>query len=336
MQVFDGNNKLNSSPEHDERPLRRGFSNNGGNNCDSGSGQSNSCPLCDSVANVFDAESGEVICANCGMVMYESIELGSSDWKVFTTEKYTDNVSPNTRIPSSLAFYDRGLSTFIPNSRIDAHGFSIKQEQKMKIGRMRKWNSISNSSRSFHRNLRYAFNILITISDKMSLTDSVIEKSAYYYRKVVNKNIIKGRSIAGFVVASVYAACRELNIPRSLGEISGAVNTDPIFAGKCYRMLLRHLKLSPPSIDTSMCMSRIAKNAGVSERTYRRGLTFLKEVKENPMSYGKDPNALAAAVLYTACIKEGEKVVQSHIATAGNISIVTLRKRALDVIGAIS
>ena len=28
------------------------------------------------------------------------------------------------------------------------------------------------------------------------------------------------------------------------------------------------------------------------------------------MSYGKDPNALAVATLYAACLKEGEKVSQ--------------------------
>jgi len=44
------------------------------------------------------------------------------------------------------------------------------------------------------------------------------------------------------------------------------------------------------------------------------------------VSYGKDPNALAVATLYAACVKEGEKVSQAQIAIAGNTSIVTLRK----------
>ena len=104
----------------------------------------------------------------------------------------------------------------------------------------------------------------------------------------------------GFVIASVYAACRVLSVPRQLGEISEAVNADPIFAGKCYSMVLRHLKIRPPSIDPNMYMTRIAKNAG------------------------KDPDALSAAVLHTASIK------------GGDISIVTLRKRALDIIRSIS
>ncbi|MGA8083764.1 MAG: hypothetical protein WB988_18075 [Candidatus Nitrosopolaris sp.] len=54
-------------------------------------------------------------------------------------------------------------------------------------------------------------------------------------------------------------------------------------------------------------------------------------IKDNPVSYGKDPNALAVATLYAACLKEGEKVSQTQIAVAGNTSIVTLRKRFQDV-----
>jgi transcription initiation factor TFIIIB Brf1 subunit/transcription initiation factor TFIIB len=40
-------------------------------------------------------------------------------------------------------------------------------------------------------------------------------------------------------------------------------------------------------------------------------------------SYGKDPNALAVATLYAACLKEGEKVSHLQIAIAGNTSVVT-------------
>ncbi|MGB6672495.1 MAG: hypothetical protein WBE34_08675 [Candidatus Nitrosopolaris sp.] len=37
------------------------------------------------------------------------------------------------------------------------------------------------------------------------------------------------------------------------------------------------------------------------------------------------------AILYAACLKEGEKVSQAQIAAAGDTSIVTLRKRFQDV-----
>src|SRR5215216_657932 len=155
--------------------------------------------------------------------------------------------------------------------------------------------------------------------------------STYNYRKALDKHIIKGRSIRALVVASVYAACRELNVPRTLDEIADTVNADSIFAGKCYRLLVRYMKLHLPVIDSNAYLAKIANKARVSEITYRRGLEMLRIIKENPISHGKDPNALAVAVLYAACLKEGEKVSQAQIAVAGDTSIVTLRKRFQDV-----
>ena len=50
-------------------------------------------------------------------------------------------------------------------------------------------------------------------------------------------------------------------------------------------------------------------------------------IKENSISSGKDPNAVAAAVLYGACLAQGEKLHQVELAEAANLSVVTLRKR---------
>jgi transcription initiation factor TFIIB len=286
-----------------------------------------SCSLCNSNATVFDAETSETVCSSCGMVIHDNVESLGPEWRIYSG----DDVESKSRtgMPTSLAFHDMGLSTFISYS--NANGVVISPEQMSKVQRMRRWNKISSNNRSYHRNLKNAFAILSTVKDKLSLNDALIEKSAYNYRKALDKHIIKGRSIRALVVASVYAACRELNVPRTLDEIAGTANTDAIFSGKCYRLLVRHLKLHLPVIDSNVYLAKIANKARVSERTYRKALEMLTTIKENPVSHGKDPNALAVAVLYAACLKEGEKVSQAQIAVAGDTSIVTLRKRFQDV-----
>src|ERR671933_384850 len=288
-----------------------------------------SCSLCDSRALVFDAETSETVCSSCGMVVHDNAESMGPEWRVYSGGDIESK--SRTGMPTSLAFHDMGLSTFISYSNVDANGAAISPEQMSKVQRMRRWNKISSNNRSYHRNLKNAFAILSTIKDKLSLNDALIEKSAYNYRKALDRRIIKGRSIRALVVASVYAACRELNVPRTLDEIAQTANTDSIFAGKCYRLLVRFLKLHLPVLDSNVYLAKIANKAKVSEKTYRRALDMLTTIKENPISHGKDPNALAVAVLYAACLKENEKVSQAQIAVAGDTSIVTLRKRYQDV-----
>jgi transcription initiation factor TFIIB len=277
---------------------------------------------------IFDADTTETICSDCGVVVQGNAESLESERQVSMEDIEIKN---RTGMPTSLALHDMGLSTMISYSNMDANGVAISEDQKGKIQRLRRWNKISNNNRSYHRNLKNAFSILDSIKDKLSLSDPLIEKSAYYYRKALDKRIIKGRSIRAMVVASIYAACREFNTPRSLEEIAQTANTDIIFSGKCYRLLLRHLKLRFPTVDSKMCLAKIANKSAVSEKSYRRALQMMSVVKADPISLGKDPKALAVAVLYAACLHEHEKISQTQIALAGETSIVTLRKRFLDV-----
>jgi transcription initiation factor TFIIB len=289
------------------------------------------CSLCKNTLTVFDAETGEIVCSNCGMVIKENIESLGREWR--TNSFGNTNSKERTGLPSSLALHDMGLSTVISYSNADVYGDAINPEQISKLQRMRKWNSISsNDNRARSRNLKSAFEIMSRIKDKLSLSDSVIEKAAYFYRKALEKRLIKGRSIDGMVVASTYAACREMAIPRKLEELAASVNTDQIFAARCYRLLLRHLKIQNlPAVDSSIYLCKIANRASVNQKTYRKALEMLAAIKDNPVSFGKDPNALAVAVLYAACMEKGEEVSQAQIAVAGDTSIVTLRKRFADV-----
>ena len=132
-------------------------------------------------------------------------------------------------------------------------------------------------------------------------------------------------------MACVYVACRELNIPRTLDEIGDIANADKVFAGKCYRLLLRNLKIRLQPIDSTTYLSKIANKGGISKKTLHRAIEMMSDIKEHPFSSGKDPTALSIAVLYAACLEQGENISQSQVAIAGEMSVVTLRKRFLDV-----
>ncbi|HEY9399495.1 MAG TPA: TFIIB-type zinc ribbon-containing protein [Nitrososphaeraceae archaeon] len=284
------------------------------------------CKDCNSESTVFDHGTGEKICSGCGIVL--SVEREYID-PLLDTNTNLSNMNLGT--PSSLAHHDRNLSTLISYSNVDADGVAISVDQRSAIQRMRRWNKISNNNRSYHRNLKNAFAVLIRIKDKLSLSETIVEKSAYYYRKILDQNLIKGRSIKGFVVACVYVSCREMNVPRTIEEIAEISDTDKIFAGKCYRLLVRKLKIRLPSIDSTSHLARIANNAGISEKTLRHAIQMMSIIRDDPISFGKDPCAVAIAVLYGACLEKGEKASQSRISLAGNVSVVTLRKRFLDI-----
>ena len=292
------------------------------------------CSLCKSKLTIFDSNTGEIICSMCGMVIHDYIESVEPEWRTFSNSGIVE-ISKKVRTgrPTSLALYDMGLSTQISYSNIDAKGDTINPSQTPIIKRIRRWDKISSfDNNNSARNLKYAFEIMSRIKDKLSLADVVIEKAAYIYRRALVKKLIQGRSTESMVIASIYAACRKLNVPRKLDEISVTINNDKVFAGKCYRLLLRDLKIQNiPIIDSTSYLSKIASKAKVSEKTYRIALEMLAKVKKNHISYGKDLSALTAAILYAACLKEGKKMTQAQLAFAGNTSAVSIRHRFTDI-----
>src|ERR687897_225739 len=270
------------------------------------------CHSCDSVWMIFDESSGETICTRCGAVITD---------RPTTLETSPSHESLGNSV--SLAFPDKGLSTVITSANVDASGSALNHDQLQNV----------NNNRTQIRNLKNAFISMAAIRDKLTLTDPVMERAAYYYRKTLHNKLIKGRSIREMVVASIYASCKEMEVPRTLCEICDAANADPIFAGKCYRTMARELRISPLIVDSTRYISKVADTACVSQKTYRTAIEMLDMVKKHAISYGKDPKALATAVLYAACIKENEpKVSQAKIAAAGSISVVTLRKRFSDIL----
>ena len=80
--------------------------------------QTSACSLCKSESLVTEAESGEVICTKCGMVISERTQ----DTSTFPNTTEVSKKRARTGLPNSLASADMGLSTVIGKSDRDASG----------------------------------------------------------------------------------------------------------------------------------------------------------------------------------------------------------------------
>jgi len=283
------------------------------------------CPKCGKGPMILDTSSGELFCSNCGFVVKEKIEEVGPEWRAFSKEEKEDR--SRTGIPSSLAMHDMGLATVIGTKDIDASGKSLSASMKATIERLRTWDSRSQVHEPVDRNLRQAFSELDRLADKLNVGDAVIERSAYIYRKALDRGLVRGRSISALIAAALYAACRDTETPRTLKDVSAVSNIRKKDIARCYRLLLREMEMKMPVLDPVKCVSRIASKAKLSEKTKRRALEILKKAEESKISAGKDPMGLAAAALYVACVLEGENKTQKDIAEAALVTEVTIRNR---------
>ncbi len=165
------------------------------------------------------------------------------------------------------------------------------------------------------------------LADVLHIPASIKERAALVYRKALNNSLVRGRSIAALAAASLYAACRISETPRTLKDVAAASMIRKKAVAKCYRLLVRELDLRMPVVDPVKCISKIATAVEISMITQQRAIRIMNEAKKKGLVMGKDPMGLAAASLYLACVLEGEKKTQKEIAEVANVTEVTVRNR---------
>ncbi len=283
------------------------------------------CPKCGKGPMVMDTAGGEFFCSNCGFVVKEKIEETGPEWRAFSKEEKDDRSRGG--IPTSIAMHDMGLATVIGGVNKDASGKSLSASMKATVERLRTWDSRSQVHEPMDRNLRQAFSELDRLSDKLAVSEAVVEKAAYIYRKALERGLVRGRSISAIIAASLYAACRDRETPRTLKDLAAVSNVRKKDIARCYRLLLKEMDIKMPVVDPTKCISRIASRAQLSEKTKRSALEILRRAGEARISAGKDPMGLAAASLYVACTLEGEDKTQRDVAEAAGVTEVTIRNR---------
>jgi len=287
------------------------------------------CPQCHSSNLVADENIGEVVCGKCGLVIVDKVLNESPEWRAFTLE---DKQSRRRNgAPINYARFDKGLHTTISGFK-DASGQTLSAKAKRRAYRLRKWHLRSTIRESRDRNLLQAMTELQMLSEKLHVSSGTKELASVIYRKALNEDLIRGRSIAAITAASLYAACRRTKTPRTLKDIVEFSSRSRGEVSRAYRLLVRTLKIEMPSHDALSYVSSFAEKAHVSGNVQGVAYKILRRAKRKRITMGKDPSGVAAAVLYIAGQLEGENVTQKDIAQVAGVTEVTVRNRKNELI----
>jgi transcription initiation factor TFIIB len=184
------------------------------------------------------------------------------------------------------------------------------------------------------RNLKFAFTKLNNVKYKLGLSNTIVEKSFYLYRKASSVGLVKGRTTEGILSAAIYLACKEFGTPKTLKEISDITNLKIKSISKYSRLLTFELDLkSIPVIDSIKCIIKIANNLNLEEKTKLKAIKIMREIMKEEIHVGKNPLSIAASTIYAACkTRNKNDRTQIEIANSAGISAVVVRERYNDII----
>jgi transcription initiation factor TFIIB len=276
---------------------------------------------------ITDPSSGERVCQYCGQVaceedMQASLELLAG----------SPNISHKMRTSlASLAHHDRGLATRIGLMNRDASGHVLDTAMSSRLERLRTWDARVYANSPDYRNLQQAFKKLLILRDKLGLSDSVVERAAYIYRKAHRKNLIQGRTVSAMIAAAIYGSLREMGASRTLSEISELSNVKRKELAKAFRVLVFNLDFKVPAADPIKHIAKVANKANITERTKRHAINIMYSLIKKGITIGKDPSSLAATALYLASRDTNENITQKDLAAASGKSEVTIRLQLREI-----
>ena len=227
--------------------------------------------------------------------------------------------------------HDKGLATEISWSNKDSYGKRIPHRNRAQIYRVRKWHQRIRVSNSAERNLSIALQELNAISGKMGLPKDIRETAAVIYRKAVEKNLIRGRSIESIVAASIYAACRQVNMPRTLDEVAKSAEINKKKIGRSYRHLTKELKLNLRPTSPTSYIVQFCNKLNLDKTVQDESEKIIRKAGELGIISGKGPTGVAAAAIYIASTLKNQVRTQKEIAEVAGVTEVTIRNRYKEI-----
>jgi len=287
------------------------------------------CPNCGSRRIVRDYERGELICADCGLVIAEHLVDMGTEWRAYDSEELRSKARGGA--PLKYIRPDKGLTTEIDLYNRDIRGLKISGKKVAQISRMRKWHKRSAVSTSIERNLMIALNELDRIASYLALSKDVREDAALLYRQIAEKGLVRGRLIENVVSAVLYATCRKHQIPRTLDEIAQVSGVDRKEIGRTFRFISHELGMKVQLGGPEQLIPRVVSRLKLGDKTTSKINELFDKAMKKDLVIGRGPQGIVAAIVYIACELTGEKRTQKDIADALGVTEVTIRNRYKEI-----
>ena len=285
-----------------------------------GAAKAKECPECHSTHLSFDSIRGELFCESCGFVMEEKILDERQEWAAYDheEERRLSRVGP----PIKRGTLNSQLSTVIAPAYVDSRGSPIPPKSVStfyRLGRLQK--QVARSGKG-ERSVGAVSRSLSRLASQLQLPPSVIDEASYISMRAIKSDLLRGRSIQALVSASLYVACRNLAVPRTINEISTVAGLGRKRLTKTVSVLSRKLGMKPKPVEATDYVARFCSELSLGEDVrVLAGNILAKTGNENSLS----PPGTAASAIYLAALAKGQRIPQKRVAKVAGVSEVTLR-----------
>ncbi|GJP74143.1 hypothetical protein CLOP_g4770 [Closterium sp. NIES-67] len=260
---------------------------------------------------VHDHAAGDLICAECGLVVEAHSVDETSEWRTFSNE--AANTDP-VRVggPTNQLLTDGGLTTMISAGKNGQGGGELP-------GR-RGWASQGSNP---DRDLINAFQAIGDMADRLGLVATIRDRANEIFKKVHDLKSIRGRSNDATYAACLYIACRQEDKPRTFKEIGAAGNNiSKKEIGRATKFIVKQLEADMGAVDMGAVnagdfMRRFCSHLGMEAAAVRAAMEVVRNTEQIDIRTSRAPISKAAAAIYMVT-----QLCSKPVPTKGRVSVL--------------
>ncbi|KAK4493844.1 hypothetical protein PRZ48_015029 [Zasmidium cellare] len=285
-----------------------------------------------------DHASGDLICANCGLVLQQRSIDTSSEWRTFSNDDQgNDDPSrvgdgPNAllngpQLNTNIAFGDGGI-------------------RSKELHRAQNKANLDKGNKS----LLQAYKQIGALCDGWQLPTNVSDTAKYLFKDADESKIFKGKSQEALIAGCVFLACRRNQVPRSFREVMELTKVSKKEIGRIFKMLEQfnmHREKDKQNGGTSMVAGgtvvfneeykgsttadpkdlcyRYCSMLDMQNQTTNVAVALAEQMTTTGALAGRSPLSSAAACIYMAGHLMGEPKNAKEIQSVARVSDSTIR-----------
>lgn len=275
---------------------------------------------------LLDAVNGSMICTACGTVSEYSIIDQTPEWNSGNSEN-TDSRDPSRcGCPINPMLQKSSMSTMIVTNK---HGFMKRLHSQM--------------SMDYVERARYhIFERIYKVAGEIgNLPHNVIEQSKYYYKVLSERKLSRGVIRQGLIACCILHACKAMNVPRSMKEISNITEVTTATLNKTNKLFMKLMQdvlvisnnTKDNALEATNCkhlINRYCNGLGLERKVETRLVRFSNRLNERIQEEGfldcKTPSAVAAGIIMYSCGKIGLDVSKAEVSKKFAVTVVTINK----------
>ena len=283
------------------------------------------CTNCNTRNISEDRVNGTIVCTKCGIVKEDYMIDNRSECAFMNGDDGKKDPS-RCGIPINPLLEKSSMSTMIQQT--NRHHFMRRLHNQMSMDYV-------------ERSRYHVFESIYKTGETGKLSPVIIEQAKCYYKQISERKLSRGVIRKGLIACCIMYACKSLNVPRSIKEISVMTNVPVTTLNKTSKLFMKLMGDDIQSVqgrdarleftDSTHLINRYCNLLHLENKTEENRLIHEvrridNDMKENGVLDCKTPTAITSGMIVYAANNLGMVVSKTTVSGMFHISVVTINK----------